>query len=247
MLSCSRKLIPIVSLTLLVLLTELACQTATPEPLTEVEGKLVHGSYRGDPDRNANQSFNIESKGNILEVLYYGTLPDSFRDRRATIAIYGTFDGQKFNADVVIASVSNRPLTHVSAGNGHTCVIETGGSAACWGSGNDGSQWSPPEGVLFKDISAGAAYTCGLALDGTPICWGNATWGTHEDAQLLPQTGERLETIEAGQIDVCGLRADGTPVCWGQSGQYPTGSEKFKAISVGYGVCGLRNDGTVAC
>jgi alpha-tubulin suppressor-like RCC1 family protein len=71
----------------------------------------------------------------------------------------------------------------VSAGNGHTCGVTTGGVAYCWGSnafgklgdGADSRSTTPVAvagGLSFASVSAGGNHTCGVTTGGDAYCWG---------------------------------------------------------------------------
>jgi len=72
----------------------------------------------------------------------------------------------------------------LSVGNGHTCGLDTGGNAYCWGVNNDGrlgtgdtltavTPVAVTGGLTFLSIDAGGAHTCGLSSAGAAFCWGS--------------------------------------------------------------------------
>ena len=136
----------------------------------------------------------------------------------------------------------------VSAGQDHTCGIQTDGNVSCWGSNNHPGgdylgQATPPLGT-FRSISAGSLHTCGVRADEIVVCW-----GSNEHSEAMPPPGA-FSSVSAGTEYTCGVRTDGTIACWGVSG---AGAHKplpgaFTSVSAGiHHACGIRTDGTLAC
>jgi alpha-tubulin suppressor-like RCC1 family protein len=84
----------------------------------------------------------------------------------------------------------------VSAGDRHSCGLQAGGAAYCWGTntygqlGNGGS-YSPSlvpvavtGGISFTTISAGPNQTCGRSTSGAGFCWGLRGYGTLGDGYM---------------------------------------------------------------
>lgn len=146
---------------------------------------------------------------------------------------------------------SSTGWTALSAGEFHTCGIQSGGTLWCWG-GNpygqigDGSTvdvWSPTQigsSTSWTNVSAGSgdgsvgarAHTCGRQDDGTLWCWGlndrgQLGDGTTTDRWLPTQIGATAtwSGVSTGGFHSCGLRSDGTLWCWGanESGQLGNG------------------------
>jgi hypothetical protein len=134
------------------------------------------------------------------------------------------------------AVVLARPFSALTAGERHTCGLQTDRTAICWGF-NGGVV--APMGT-FTALAAGSRYTCGLRSEGTPVCWG--------DSPAAPPAGT-FTALAAGRSFVCGLRSNGTPNCWGYlRGQVFPPAGTFTTLTAGSGhVCGLRSDGTAAC
>ena len=102
----------------------------------------------------------------------------------------------------------------IAAGGGHTCVLKTDDTVACWGSNYSG-QTTPPSGA-FLQLSAGDRHICGVRTDGTVACWGsNTIWGADDGGQSTPPSGTFLQVSAGGNPYVCGLRTDNTLTCWG--------------------------------
>jgi hypothetical protein len=108
-------------------------------------------------------------------------------------------------------------LEEVSAGDLHSCGINSDGVATCWGAGtiNSGStpnfgQSIPPTGVVIKQISAGGFHTCGLTNDATVVCWGK-----NQNGQSTPPSDTDFTAVTSGGEHTCALKSDGSIKCWG--------------------------------
>lgn len=77
-----------------------------------------------------------------------------------------------------------REATRIAAGAEHTCAIEAGGAASCWGRadsgrlghGSTGGHQDRPIPVIGLtdgvDIATGATHSCAARGDGSAVCWG---------------------------------------------------------------------------
>lgn len=113
-------------------------------------------------------------------------------------------------------------FARISAGLFHTCGVDPGGSAHCWGwnfgvlgNGETGAEGEPrgydtPRPVsgdhAFTELSAGSLHTCGLTQDGEALCWGGQGFNLGQlgtgrfdvEPEPAPVAGTLvLETIEA--------------------------------------------------
>lgn len=90
--------------------------------------------------------------------------------------------------------------TRMTAGYEHTCALDAGGAAYCWGADSAGQLGAPsterclegsvrvpcssvplkvrvPAGITFVTIAAGVFHTCGLDTTGKAWCWGENLLG----------------------------------------------------------------------
>ncbi len=139
----------------------------------------------------------------------------------------------------------------LSAGNNHTCGVQSDNTLICWGAGVTNTGINPefgqsiPPGGAFTQVSAGALHTCGVKGDGTVACWGYDYYG-----QATPPGGTFTQ-VSAGTFHTCGVKSDGTLDCWGtdDSGQAsPPLSGTFTQVGSGSShSCAIKSDGTVEC
>lgn len=151
----------------------------------------------------------------------------------------------------------------------HTCAIDTGGVAWCWGLNTDGqlgnnstTQALVPvavstSGVLagktLTRIAAGTSFSCALDSTGTAYCWGlnaNGELGDNSTAQsLVPVAvstagvlaGKTLTEISAGATHACALDSTGVAYCWGQnsSGELGNNSTTQSLVPVAVNTSGV--------
>jgi alpha-tubulin suppressor-like RCC1 family protein len=160
-------------------------------------------------------------------------------------------DGTSANIRTTPRAVNTaETFVQVSTGDLHTCAINSGGAAFCWGEGANGrlgtggtaDQSSPAAvagGLTFASISAGGNHTCAIT-SGTSraYCWGGDGDGQLGNAAAGQQTSpDSVETaltfasISAGTngaspFHTCALEANGNAHCWGSdsSGQLGNGA-----------------------
>ncbi len=163
----------------------------------------------------------------------------------------------------------------VSAGGLHTCGLDTGGFAWCWGwnqYGQLGSTAGPGCPVLcqatpapvsgqrrFLSISAGNTHTCAITDTRDGYCWGYGLIGqlgtgsfTSSDVPVAVFGGLKFASIAASQDGdtSCGITAEELVYCWG----IPINASSLKTatalpVAVGGGVHfkTLSLAGTHAC
>jgi alpha-tubulin suppressor-like RCC1 family protein len=125
-------------------------------------------------------------------------------------------DGTTSSSDVPVAVdtsgvLAGVTLTQVTTGGFHTCALDSGGAAYCWGSDewgelgvgstSDDPQTAPVtvaftvDGKTLAQITAGASHTCALDSGGTAYCWGSNASGEVGDgtSNLLITTPEPVD------------------------------------------------------
>jgi len=151
------------------------------------------------------------------------------------------------NLGIISASQNTNLLS------GHSCNIQGGGSASCWGSNQFGQigdgtttdRHTPTtidgfgSGRTAVGISAGGEHTCAILDDGSVSCWGSNQFGQIGDDsvtdRLLPVSidlnGNKSATsITSGAFHTCAILDDGSVSCWGHSakGQLGYGDTEFR-------------------
>lgn len=146
---------------------------------------------------------------------------------------------------IPVAVQSAHSFIAVTAGIYHSCAVEAGGDAFCWGfhpgtteGGNRIPQFRPEvrsvPGVAFRQISAGGWHTCGATGADVGYCWGIDAIGAgptplESDLPVAVGGGHRFRTVYSGGSTSCGLEQNGTAYCWGPNvngevGVEPAGS-----------------------
>jgi len=127
--------------------------------------------------------------------------------------------------------------TQLATGDFHTCALDTGLHASCWGLNafgqlGDGSlqdRYRPRRVATkraFAAITAGANHTCAVDSEGGVECWGLNRFGQLGDGSRadasVPQPVSGLDgevvQVAAGDDFTCALLAAGGVRCWGSNG-----------------------------
>jgi alpha-tubulin suppressor-like RCC1 family protein len=134
----------------------------------------------------------------------------------------------------------------VSAGDHHSCILQTDGKAWCWGGnqygqlGNHNTTDQMAPGAVINlaasiNIAAGGEHTCGVGNGGEIACWGRATSGQLGDG--LPQQGLRssvglvvgvtgVAQASSGRNHTCIASRAGQLACWGAGSQGQLGNDE---------------------
>jgi alpha-tubulin suppressor-like RCC1 family protein len=141
--------------------------------------------------------------------------------------------------------LAGKTLTQITAGDSHTCALDTAGAAYCWGYNyygelGDGSSAdsSVPvavdtSGVLagktLTQITAGDLHTCALNRTGEAYCWGWNEFGelgdgstTSASVPVAVDTGGVLASkiliqVSAGAYYTCAVGDASAVYCWGRN------------------------------
>ncbi|MBU1537354.1 hypothetical protein KKF84_18710, partial [Myxococcota bacterium] len=139
-----------------------------------------------------------------------------------------------------VAMPGSVQFANLDSGLYHSCAVDTGGSAWCWGSNSVGQLGAGvatlklsvptavvmPPGVTFATLAAGGAHTCALEPSGSAWCWGDNTMGCLGDGTLVSQLAPAatimppsvvFTQISAGSSHTCALDAAGNAWCWGNN------------------------------
>jgi|ETNmetMinimDraft_14_1059893.scaffolds.fasta_scaffold15010_2 alpha-tubulin suppressor-like RCC1 family protein len=139
------------------------------------------------------------------------------------------------NLGIISASQNTNLLS------GHSCNIQGGGSASCWGSNQFGQigdgtttdRHTPTtidgfgSGRTAVGISAGGEHTCAILDDGSVSCWGSNQFGQIGDGTTTDRhtpttidgfgSGRTAVGISAGSKHTCAILDDGSVSCWGSN------------------------------
>ena len=136
---------------------------------------------------------------------------------------------------------TERTFRALTAGIYHTCALDPGGIAFCWGFQLGTPEklhlhprFSPgvtamPGGLAFLQISAGGWHTCGTTRTAS-YCWGIDAIGAgptqlESDVPVTVGGGHRFKAVYSGGSTSCGLEKDGAAYCWGSNTDGEVGTE----------------------
>jgi cysteine-rich repeat protein len=139
----------------------------------------------------------------------------------------------------------SKPVSSLSMGDSHTCVLQEGGSVKCWGSGSSGQLGYANTNNVGDDefpinlpdvnvggevvqVTAGGSHTCARLLNGKVRCWGAGGPGqlgygntnTIGDNEHPASAGDVLlgaaaKSLSAGIGHTCAITAADAVRCWG--------------------------------
>jgi alpha-tubulin suppressor-like RCC1 family protein len=140
---------------------------------------------------------------------------------------------------VAVKPLGGFSFTQISAGDRHTCALNSSGAAYCWGYnlwgqiGDSATTFRQgpravqmPSGVTFSQIHASENFTCALGTGGQAYCWGyggdgqtgdNSIFGLPIPSAVLQPSGVTFTSITTGNAHACGLTSGGQTYCWGNN------------------------------
>jgi alpha-tubulin suppressor-like RCC1 family protein len=154
--------------------------------------------------------------------------------------------------------LAGKTITQISVGGGDICVLDSAGTAYCWGdsaaAGTAAVSTAPAavdtSGVLagktLTQIVAGDLHTCALDTVGAAYCWGDGNNGQLGNGTITSAgkpvavttsgalVGQRLTRIALGDQSTCALSSSGAAYCWGSNfyGQLGNGSLTDSTVPV---------------
>jgi len=147
-----------------------------------------------------------------------------------------------------------RKYLRLTIGTDHSCALEIGGAAWCWGlngalGDSVGQRHRLPVrvsgGHLFTEISTGSGHTCAVATDASLWCWGANGAGqlgtgntTGSGYPVVVPGGLAWRSVGSGAAHTCAIAMDGTGWCWGQNSSGELGATSS-------GMCGTAPCSTV--
>jgi alpha-tubulin suppressor-like RCC1 family protein len=134
----------------------------------------------------------------------------------------------------------------------HTCGLDGGGRAYCWGRNIEGflgdgtlvSSTTPVPvagGLTFTRLVIERTHSCATTATGEGYCWGMNSHGELGDGTLTPRNvptrvagGHVFASIQPGRNHTCGLTPAGAVFCWGDNehGQLGDGTTVARVVPV---------------
>jgi len=151
----------------------------------------------------------------------------------------------------------------LSAGEDHTCMLNSNGAAYCWGDnsvgqlGNGSTESSMvPVAVSgdlrFKSISADWDHTCGVTEDNDAYCWGRGRYGRlgngSAENSMIPAAvsgGLSFESVNSGMAHTCGITTNGDAFCWGLNEDGILGNNSVETSPIPAAVSGGHTFGSI--
>ena len=149
----------------------------------------------------------------------------------------------------------------VSAGDGFTCALTTGGGVKCWGDnyfgqlgdGNTTESDTPVDvsGLTsgVAEMSAGAGSVCALTTAGGAECWGDNANGELGDGNTIESDTpvdvsgltSGVAEVSAGGYQSCAVAAGGGTKCWGENNDGDLGDGSTMDSHIPVDVVGLTS------
>lgn len=132
-------------------------------------------------------------------------------------------------AQAVAATTITAPLPQISAGESHTCAVNTYGLVHCWGNNAYGQTDVPSNLGTVSAISAGDTHTCVVTTSNTLRCWGD---NSSEQASVPSDLGA-VNAVSAGGLHTCAVTTSGALRCWGYNSDGQTDVPTDTATATG--------------
>ena len=171
------------------------------------------------------------------------------------LTAWSDYSGVTLTATVSVAGAAIA-FTQLASSWHHTCGLDAGGRAYCWGNGFNGALGNGGQdtklvptavagGLTFTRVATGNNHSCGLTPGGQAYCWGNNNAGKLGDGtttQRLTPTpvigGLTFGAIAAGDGHSCALTTSGVPYCWGDGINGAVGDGTYENRLAPYPVAG---------
>ncbi len=149
------------------------------------------------------------------------------------------------------STYSPKSVAKITAGQYHSCAIDTDGRLYCWGKNHagqlgDDSTTDRTRPVLidpderYTSVSAGSTRTCGITQSGVLKCWG-ARGGhlgdgiastTPAKTPVVIDSGTSYSMVSVGHHSACGITSTGALKCWGSGswGMQGNGSTSSRTL-----------------
>ena len=135
---------------------------------------------------------------------------------------------------IVYRPAYSNTLIDISAGDKHTCILNSSGNAYCWGdnavgqlgNGSTKSSMSPVAvsgNLKLKSISVGWDHTCGITIENDAYCWGRGRYGSlgngspdNSAVPVIVSGGLSFAAVNAGLAHTCAITTNEKAYCWGR-------------------------------
>jgi len=209
--------------------------------VTEGGGTVGAGTAVTDQDGLAQDSWTLGPEPGVNELEARAATRDGGSQVATVFTAYGEAPPLPF--------VDAAPL---AAGQSHSCALDSGGTAYCWGRGASGQLGDGGNAnrsipgrvagtVVFVSIVAGVDHTCGLSVLGAAYCWGRNDAGqlgdgtvVHRNVPTSVDSAPAFVSMAAGDHHTCALTPLGAAYCWGQNdgGQLGDGTTTQRSVPV---------------